>query len=224
MVVANLDARLVKTVEHSLVDGNQHLILPQVAVGGGVQTHGVSHALNQVVALGVTKIARGNFCSHVPAIERCAWVSDAANDQGHFTDDGYGIPTETQGIYTGILRVGDVHFRELLGVRSEMIDGWGLQIIDPDGPWQRCVGGSSVWDPPLLKHTLGKIEGVRVALNAAICLFKPRIPEQLVVGDSDRVGLIDAVGVSGRKNRDDTLNGPSLPRQIQVVFQGVYNP
>ena len=96
MVVANLDARLVKTVEHSLVDGNQRLILPQVAVGGGVQTHGLSHALNQVVALGVAKIARCNFRSHVPSIERCAWVGNAANDQGHFTDDGNGIPAETQ--------------------------------------------------------------------------------------------------------------------------------
>ena len=120
--------------------------------------------------------------------------------------------------------MGDVHFGELLGVRSEMIDGMGLQIVDPDRPGQWCVGGSSFGGPSLLKHTLGKVEGVRIALDASVRLFKPCIPEQLVVGNSDWIGFMDPAGVSGRKNRDDTLNAPSLPCQVQVVFQGVYNP
>ena len=103
-------------MQNSLVDGDEGLVLPEGSGGGSVEPQCLSDALEQIVPLGVTEVAGGNFGAHVPPIEGSTGISNAANDQRHFTDHGNGIPAQSQRVYGGVLGVGDVHFREKVGM------------------------------------------------------------------------------------------------------------
>ena len=83
-------------MQHSQIDLDQGLVLPQRRGGAGVKAHALSHLQSDVVALGITQITWSDLSTHVPAAEGCRTVLHATAVKQHVGDTRNCIPLQTQ--------------------------------------------------------------------------------------------------------------------------------
>lgn len=83
MVIADLDALLMKGEQHSSVYFHQHAVFPERPIGRGVQTHCLSDSWHDIISMGITKVSAADFCPHIPTVERSSSIFYTPNFERH---------------------------------------------------------------------------------------------------------------------------------------------
>ncbi|RVU17186.1 calcium-binding protein [Methylobacterium oryzihabitans] len=113
VVVDHRHPGVAEGVQHRPVELGQGGVAPQRrARRRRVEAEGAGDVRQQVVALDVDEVPRGDLRAHVEAVERGAGVVDPADGQDHAADARHRVPAQVQLREGGMLRMADRHLAD----------------------------------------------------------------------------------------------------------------
>ncbi len=177
MMIADLHPGDTEGMQDSDVEFDQRTVTPQGFLAAGVEPETLGNKRQQVVSAGIDEIARADFGTHVPAIERRKWVVDTTDAQTHVGDGRYGMPAQSEFGEPGVFRMGELYLEHEVAGHVEQL--W--PAFDGFDDKRQDLKRTAPALPAEAAHGLGEVDVTGVTNDAAVASPITGITDDLLV-------------------------------------------
>ena len=115
-------------VQDGAVEFDESAVLPECPRPAGIQPETAGDFRQQIVAVRVRQVPRGDLSSHVPAIKGRGPEIRPSDPESHIGDRRHGVPPEAEFGEAGVVRMFDHDFlNEILRERKEVRSSIGAR-------------------------------------------------------------------------------------------------